>query len=125
MIVIRGEGPKSAPGMPKIFYSQALLEGMGITNVAVITDGNISDVYNGISVGCITPESGEQCLFSVLQDGDKIEIGKKGKITCEIKTKDVATRLRNMQSSIGNYSNAYLKRWSKLCATAIDGCIIK
>lgn len=125
VIVIRGEGPKSAPGMPKIFYSQALLEGMGITNVAVITDGNISDVYNGISVGCITPESGEQCLFSVLQDGDKIEIGKKGKITCEIKTKDVATRLRNMQSTIGNYSNAYLKRWSKLCATAIDGCIIK
>ena len=96
VLVIQGEGPQSAPGMKEIFVSLALLKGYGLEDkVAVITDGRIADFYNGFVVGHITPETGEQNLFSVLQDGDEIEISlTKGKVSLDIKTKDLNMRYR-------------------------------
>lgn len=125
VVIIRGEGPKSAPGMRKILYSSAILRGIGLDQAAVITDGRISDVFSGVAVGSVTPESSEQCLFAVLRDGDQIEINAKGKISCDVKAKELAQRLRNMDSPIGNYANSYLKNWAKHCSTASDGCAPK
>ena len=127
VIVIRGEGPKSGPGMREIFSSLALLRGFDLENkVAVITDGRISDFYNGIVVGHITPETGEQNLFSVLQDGDEIEINvAKGKINCDIKAKELAQRYRDSDTGVGNYGNFFIKNWAKTCSTAVEGCVYK
>ncbi len=127
VVVIRGEGPQSGPGMREIYSSLALLKGFDLEDkVAVITDGRIPDFYNGIVVGHITPESSEQSVFSVLQDGDEIEISiPKGKITCDIKAKELAQRQRDADIGVSNYGNFFLKNWAKTCATAIEGCIYK
>ena len=127
VLVIRGEGPKSGPGMREIYTSLALLRGFDLEDkVAVITDGRIADFYKGFVVGHITPETGEQNLFSVLQDGDEIEINVlKGKVICDIKAKELAQRYRNSDVGVGNYGNFYLKNWAKTCSTAVDGCIYK
>ena len=127
VLVIRGEGPRSCPGMREIYMAAALLQGSELNNeVALITDGRISDVFEGFSVGHITPETGEQSIFSVLQDGDEIEISiPKGKITCEINSRTAQQRLRNMENSPNAFSNAYLKNWAKRCSTASDGCVLK
>ena len=127
VMVIRGEGPKSGPGMREIYATLALLKGFGLDDkVAVITDGRIADACNGIVVGHVTPEMGERNLFSVLQDGDEIEINvAKGKISCDIKAKDLAKRYRDSDVSVGNYGNFYLKNWAKNCATALEGCVYK
>ena len=127
IVVIRGEGPKSGPGMREIYVSLALLKGFGLEDkVAVITDGRIADIYNGFAVGHITPETGERNLFSVLQDGDEIEINvTKGKVNCDIKAKELASRYRNSDEGVGNYGNYFLKSWSKTCGTASEGCVSK
>ena len=127
VIVIRGEGPKSGPGMREIYATLALLKGFELDDkVAVVTDGRFADNYNGIVVGHVTPETGEHNLFSVLQDGDEIEINvTKGKINCDIKAKDLAKRYRDSDVSVGNYGNFFLKNWAKSCATALDGCVYK
>ena len=127
VIVIRGEGPKSGPGMREIYATLALLKGYGLDDkVAVITDGRIADVYNGIVVGHVTPETGERNLFSVLQDGDEIEINvAKGTIKSDVKAKDLAKRYRDSEVSVGNYGNFFLKNWAKTCSTALDGCVYK
>ena len=127
VLVIRGEGPKSGPGMREIFVTLALLKGYELDNkVAVITDGRIADLDQGFVVGHITPETGEQNLFSVLQDGDEIEINvAKGKITCDVKAKELALRYRSSDTGVGNYGNFFLKSWSKTCATAVEGCVYK
>ena len=127
VLVIRGEGPKSGPGMREIYATLALLKGFGLDDkVAVVTDGRIADACNGIVVGCVTPETGERNLFSVLQDGDEIEINvTKGKISCDIKAKDLAKRYRDSDASVSNYGNFYLKNWAKTCSTALDGCVYK
>lgn len=127
VVVIRGEGPKSGPGMREIYMSLALLKGFELEDkVAVITDGRISDFYNGIAVGHITPESGEQSLFSVLQDGDEIEISvPKGKISCDVKVKELSQRYRDADVGVSNYGNFFLKNWAKTCSSAVEGCTYK
>ena len=127
VLVIRGEGPKSGPGMREIYVSLALLKGFQLEDkVAVITDGRIADIYNGFAVGHITPETGEANLFSVLQDGDEIEISiPKGKISCDIKAKEITKRYRDSDQGVGNYGNFFLKNWSKTCSTASEGCVYK
>lgn len=127
VLVIRGEGPKSGPGMREIYVSPALLKGYELENkVAVITDGRIADFYDGIAVGHITPETGEQNVFSVLQDGDEIEINiAKGKINCDVKSKELAQRYRVSDVGVGNYANFFLKSWARTCATATEGCVYK
>ena len=127
VLVIRGEGPKSGPGMREIFATLALLKGFDLDDkVAVITDGRIADMYNGIVVGHVTPETGERNLFSVLQDGDEIEINvTKGTIKSDVKAKDLAKRYRDSEVSVGNYGNFFLKNWAKTCSTALDGCVYK
>ena len=127
VLVIRGEGPKSGPGMREIYVSLALLKGFELEHdVAVITDGRIADFYNGFAVGHITPETGERNLFSVLQDGDEIEISiTKGKVNCDIKAKDLAKRYRDSDQGVGNYGNFFLRNWSKTCGTASEGCVYK
>ena len=127
VMVIRGEGPRSGPGMREIYATLALLKGFGLDDkVAVVTDGRIADACNGIVVGHVTPEAGERNMFSVLQDGDEIEINvSKGKINCDIKAKELAKRYRDSDISVGNYGNFYLKNWAKNCATALEGCVYK
>ena len=127
VVVIRGEGPKSGPGMREIYTSLALLKGFELQDkVAVITDGRISDFYDGIAVGHITPESGEQSLFSVLQDGDEIEISiPKGKINCDVKAKELSQRYRDADIGVSNYGNFFLKNWAKTCSSATEGCAYK
>ena len=127
VVVIRGEGPQSGPGMREIYSSLALLKGFDLEDkVAVITDGRIPDFYNGIVVGHITPEYGDQSVFSVLQDGDEIEISiPKGKIACDIKAKELTQRQRDADIGVSNYGNFFLKNWAKTCTSAIEGCTYK
>ena len=127
VVVIRGEGPKSGPGMREIYATLALLKGMGLSEtVAVVTDGRIADGYNGIAVGHVTPETGERNLFSVLQDGDEIEINvAKGTIKADIKAKELAKRYRDSDVTVGNFGNFFLKNWAKNCSTALEGCVYK
>lgn len=127
VLVIRGEGPKSGPGMREISVSLALLQGYDLAEkVAVITDGRIADFYNGFAVGHITPETGDQNIFSVLQDGDVIEISlTKGKISLDIKSKDLTMRYRRHEVELGNYGNFFLKNWANNCSTAVEGCVQK
>ena len=127
VLVIRGEGPKSGPGMREIYATFALLKGLGLEeNVAVITDGRIADNYKGIAVGHVTPETGERNLFSVLQDGDEIEINvTKGTVKSDVKAKDLAKRYRDSDVAVSNFGNFFLKNWAKTCSTALDGCVYK
>ena len=127
VVVIRGEGPKSGPGMREIYTALALLKGFDLENkVAVITDGRIADFYNGVAVGHITPETNEDTTFTVLQDGDEIDINvQKGKISCDIKAKELSQRFRDNDLGVGNYGNFFLKNWAKTCTTASEGCVFK
>lgn len=127
VLVIRGEGPKSGPGMREIYATLALLKGFELSDkVAVVTDGRIADFYEGIVVGHVTPETNEDTVFSVLQDGDIIDINvAKGRISCDVKAKELSQRFREKEVGVSNYGNFYLKNWAKTCSSAAEGCVYK
>lgn len=128
VVVIKNEGAKSAPGMREVYLPFAILEGMGLEHsVAVITDGRIPDFYKGIAVGHITPESYDSGLFAVLQDGDDIEISvTKGKISCDISSKELQSRLRKLEFDTNNtFANKYLRNWGKSVSSPNEGCVTK
>lgn len=127
VVVIRAEGAKSGPGMREIYAAPALLSGFGLSDkVAIVTDGRIADIYDGMIVGHITPETSDSDYLTVIQDGDEVEINVlKGRISCNINAKELAQRVKNNTQSMQNYGNFYLKQWSKNCYNALEGCAVK
>ena len=58
VVVIRGEGPKGAPGMPEMLSATSMLAGQGRDkDVALITDGRFSGATRGAAIGHVAPEA--------------------------------------------------------------------
>jgi dihydroxy-acid dehydratase len=75
VLVVRGNGPKGAPGMPCLYGSLWLLKSKGLDDrVALVTDGRLSGTIRGMAVAHVSPEAGEGGAISLVQDGDLIEI---------------------------------------------------
>jgi dihydroxy-acid dehydratase len=75
VIIVRGNGPKGAPGMPCLYGSLWLLKSRNLDDrVALITDGRLSGTIRGLAIAHVSPEAGEGGPISLVQDGDVIEI---------------------------------------------------
>ena len=73
--MIRGEGPKGAPGMPEMLSATSMLAGQGRDkDVALITDGRFSGATRGAAIGHVAPEAYAGGLIGLVQDGDTISI---------------------------------------------------
>ena len=75
VIVVRGNGPKGAPGMPCLYGSLWLLKSRGLDDrVALVTDGRLSGTIRGLAIAHVSPEAGEGGPIGIVRDGDLIEI---------------------------------------------------
>ncbi len=127
VVIIQNQGARSGIGMPEIVMPLVLLNSLGIADrVAVLTDGRIADIYKGMAVGHITPETISADVFAVLQDGDEIEINiAKGKVNCDLRVKDIQQRQRNYNNDTVSYSNHLLSAWAVNRSTPDKGCTTK
>lgn len=74
-IVLRNMGPKGGPGTVFACSFMAALVGAGFSaGVAVITDGELSGLNSGITVGQVMPEAAEGGPLALLHDGDHVVI---------------------------------------------------
>ncbi|MGI8311766.1 dihydroxy-acid dehydratase domain-containing protein [Saccharopolyspora hattusasensis] len=75
IVVLRGLGPKGGPGMGFASWFTAALSGTGLASeVAVLTDGQLSGLNRGLTIGQITPEAAAGGPISLVIDGDRITI---------------------------------------------------
>jgi dihydroxy-acid dehydratase len=75
VIVVRGNGPRGAPGMPCLYGSLWLLKSRGLDDrVALVTDGRLSGTIRGLAIAHVSPEAGDGGPIGIVQDGDAIEI---------------------------------------------------
>src|SRR5699024_6538053 len=75
VVVIRGEGPIGAPGMPEMLKPTSAIIGANLgSSVALITDGRFSGGTHGFVVGHITPEAFNGGLIGLVEEDDIIEI---------------------------------------------------
>ncbi|NYT05580.1 MAG: dihydroxy-acid dehydratase [Methanomicrobiales archaeon] len=74
VIVIRYEGPRGAPGMPEMLSPTSALVGLGMTRVALVTDGRFSGGTRGPCIGHVAPEAAVGGPIGLVREGDEIAV---------------------------------------------------
>jgi dihydroxy-acid dehydratase len=75
VIVLRNMGPMGGPGTVFACSFMAALVGAGLSSgVAVVTDGELSGLNSGITVGQVMPEAAEGGPLGLVRNGDRIAI---------------------------------------------------
>ena len=75
VVVVRGEGPAGAPGMPEMLSITSAIVGRGLgDSVALVTDGRFSGATRGLMVGHVSPEAVRGGPIGLVRDGDIVTI---------------------------------------------------
>lgn len=114
VIVLRMLGPKGGPGTVFAASFMAALVGAGLgSEVAVVTDGELSGLNSGITIGQVMPEAAEGGPLAAVRDGDVIEIDLSARrIDLQVPTAEVAQRLEGFMppQPTGRYGWLHLYR---------------
>jgi len=123
-IVIRYEGPRGGPGMREMLSTTAALYGLGLQNVALITDGRFSGATRGLCVGHIGPEAATGGPIGLLRDGDVIVIdAPKGVIDVELDPAELEKRKADWQPRANDYQSGALWRYAQTVGPAYLGAV--
>ncbi|HLR38242.1 MAG TPA: dihydroxy-acid dehydratase, partial [Chitinophagaceae bacterium] len=125
VVVIRGVGPKGAPGMPEMLKPTSAIFGAGLgSSVALITDGRFSGGTHGFVVGHIVPEAYEGGLIGLVKDGDEIEIdATQNKITLKVDEEEIAKRKATWKQPALKVEKGILFKYAKSVQNATKGCV--
>jgi dihydroxy-acid dehydratase len=75
VIVLRGLGPRGGPGTVFVSSFIAAVGGVGLADhLAIITDGQVSGLNRGLSIGQVMPEAAEGGPLASVCDGGPIVI---------------------------------------------------
>lgn len=125
VIVIRYMGPKGAPGMPEMLLPTASIAGMGLTRVALITDGRFSGATRGPCIGHISPEAAEGGNIAIVENGDTISIDIPARtLTLKVEEEEILERRKNLKIKEKELKG-YLARYAKLVSSADEGAVLK
>ncbi len=125
VIVIRYEGPKGGPGMREMLNPTSAISGMGIKDVALITDGRFSGGTRGPCVGHVSPEAAADGPLAVVEDGDMITIDiPQRKLDFTLPESEVDERIKRVVKPERKIKG-WLARYRKLATSADKGAILK
>lgn len=126
VVVIRYEGPKGGPGMREMLSPTSAICGMGLDKeVALITDGRFSGATRGAAIGHVSPEAMEGGPIAFVKDGDIIEIDiAKGILNVKVSDEELAERKKDWTPNEPKIKSGYLRRYSKLVSSAMQGAVM-
>ena len=126
IVVIRYEGPKGGPGMREMLAPTAAIMGLGLNQVALITDGRFSGGTRGPCVGHISPEAAEGGIIALVEDGDKIAINRPERsIHLDVSDAELEKRRANFKAPLTKAAGGYLAKYAKGVSSANEGAIFK
>lgn len=125
VVVIRGEGPIGAPGMPEMLKPTSAIIGANLgSSVALITDGRFSGGTHGFVVGHITPEAFNGGLIGLVEDDDIIEIDAvNNTINLKVSQEEIAKRKANWKKPSLKVNKGVLYKYAKTVSDASNGCV--
>jgi dihydroxy-acid dehydratase len=99
VLVLRGMGPRGGPGTVFAAGLVAALVGAELSNqVAVVTDGELSGLNSGLTVGQVMPEAADGGPLAIVQDGDEIVIDLPNwRLDLNISENELLSRLSNLE----------------------------
>ena len=126
VVVIRYEGPKGGPGMREMLSPTSAICGMGLDKeVALITDGRFSGATRGAAIGHVSPEAMEGGPIAFVKNGDIIQIDiTNGILNVKISDEEMAKRKKDWTPNEPKIKTGYLKRYSKLVSSAMQGAVM-
>ena len=123
-IVIRYEGPKGGPGMREMLSTTAAISGIGMDNVALITDGRFSGGTRGLCVGHIGPEAAVGGPIGLLKNGDIVKIdANAGTIDVKLTKAELARRRKAWKPRRSDFQSGALWRYAQTVGSALDGAV--
>ena len=127
VIVLRGYGPKGAPGMPENGNFMPLppkLNKMGINDFVRITDSRMSGGCFGTQVLHVAPESAVGGPLAVVKDGDIIHLDvDKNLIEVEISDEELQRRLKNfVPKEHKDIKRGFVRNFIDNVTQADEGC---
>lgn len=126
VIVIRYEGPRGGPGMREMLTATSYLVGMGLDDVALVTDGRFSGATRGPVVGHVSPEAASGGLIGLVQDGDQVLIDIPGRrLELLVDEEEIKRRRAAWQAPAPKINTGYLRRYIHLVTSADEGAILK
>jgi dihydroxy-acid dehydratase len=126
-IVVRGQGPRGAPGLRKLRILPALMESRGFNKtIPLFTDGRLPDTPAGLFVSVMSPESAVMGPLAVMKNGDLIEIDVPNRqLNVRLTDMDLKIRLSRWQTPETGTKRGFLERYSRSVSEANEGAVLK
>ena len=127
VLVVRGSGPKGAPGMPCLYGSVWLLKSFGLDDrVALLTDGRLSGTIRGLALAHISPEAGEPGPLAVVRDGDEIAIDVEARrVDLLVPESELKARIQAYQAPVVDVGRGVLGQYRALVGSAEKGAVVR
>lgn len=127
VIVLRGYGPKGAPGMPENGNFMPLppkLNKMGVNDFVRITDARMSGGCFGTQVLHVAPESAVGGPLAAVRDGDIIHLDvDNNKIELEVSDEEIAERLKDfVPKEHSDIKRGFVRHFIDNVTQADEGC---
>lgn len=126
VIVLRMLGPRGGPGTVFAASFMAALVGAGRgADVAVVTDGELSGLNSGITIGQVMPEAAEGGPLAAVRDDDRIEIDLNARlIDLLVPAEEIAARLRDFKPPVPKGRFGWLHLYGKLVQPLSRGAVL-
>lgn len=127
VVVLRMLGPKGGPGTVFAASFMAALVGAGLADkVAVITDGELSGLNSGITIGQVMPEAAEGGPLAVVRSGDCILIDLDGRrLTLAIEDAEMTARMKALVPRPPTTEKGWLAQYQQLVQPLSKGAVLR
>jgi dihydroxy-acid dehydratase len=126
VVVIRYEGPKGGPGMREMLAPTSAIVGMGLTRVALLTDGRFSGGTRGPCIGHISPEAAECGPLALVREGDPISIDIPSRVVeVRVGPDELEQRRRSFSPPAPKVRTGYLARYAAQVTSAHTGAVLE
>ncbi len=127
VLVLRGMGPKGGPGTVFAAGLVAALVGARLSHhVAVVTDGELSGLNSGMTVGQVMPEAADGGPLAAVHDGDgiRIDLGDMS-VTVDLSDDDLERRLAELATvPLPEAPRGWLSMYRQLAAPIYRGAVL-
>jgi len=125
VLVLKGAGPKGAPGMPEWGHLPipAKLLKAGVRDMVRLSDARISGTSYGTMVVHVAPEAAAGGPLAVVKDGDWIELDVPGRrLELEVSSAELKKRLKSWKPPAPHYIRGYGRLFLDHILQANEGC---
>lgn len=124
--VLCGMGCRGGPGMALASGFVAAVDGAGLSSdVAVVTDGQLSGLNRGIAIGQVSPEAAMDGPIGWIRDGDRIVIDIEGRtVTLDVPEPVIAARREGGATRAPARENGWLSIYERVVSPMTKGAAL-